>query len=163
MSEHKKGIMLGGTIAVAGVLGLLFVTVTFSPLSGSNVQGSVGPNPGPSPVTVSSFSCDVKNQSCEIVLYNSGTSDAQAIGCAFHTIYSGNGSSAAAIDTAGILSNQPRGSAMTIAIAGTSSVVVYCTEMGYPSYALQAGSPVGGEVQFANGEMIPAGFAGTWR
>lgn len=107
------------------------------------------------------LSCDIQNNSCEIVIANNETSSAQATGCEFQNIYAVNGNNQSLTTVnlgSGVLSNTAGGQAMNIDIAAGTSATVYCTA-NTPTF--KSGSQADGEVLFTN-QSYDIQFLGTW-
>jgi hypothetical protein len=164
MSEYKKEI--GVAVAVAVALAVL-VGGTAIYLFPSSVSGSFGPVP-PSPVQITAATCSVRNDSCELVMVNTGTVTLQAGGCLFNVIMgprNGNNNSVIVPGGSGVLSDKLGGPEASvnqpILITPGSSVTAYCTPVGNSP---AVGAPVQGQVWWVEpGEDYQyPGFSATW-
>ena len=159
-SRHlKRNLAIAvAVIVILSVSAVIIASFVFGP------SGSVGPVPT-SPVQITSISCSVRNNSCELVMLNIGQVTARAGYCVFNTIMgpkNGNNNSIIVQGRAGDLSERPGSLVnLTIPIAPDSSVIAYCTPIGNPP---MAGTPVQGQVLWVEpGEdwQYP-GFSTTW-
>ena len=160
-SRHlKRNLVI--VVAVLAVLSASIIAVTGFAFG---VSGCPGCPAAPSPVQFTSVSCSVKNNSCELVMLNTGKVTARAGWCGFNEILgpkNGVNNSVIVPGSSGVLSDKPGGSVnQTIPIAPGASVIAYCTPVGnHPT----AGTPVQGQVEWVEpGEdwQYP-GFSATW-
>lgn len=163
--QFAKPRHLKRNLAIAtAVIVILSVSVVIIAGFVFGLSGSVGPVPT-SPVQITSVSCSVRNNSCELVMLNIGQVTARAGWCVFNTIIgpkNGNNNSIIVSGGAGDFSDKP-GSLVnqTLPIAPGSSVTAYCTPVGNPP---AVGTPVQGQVLWVEpGEdwQYP-GFSTTW-
>ena len=129
------------------------------------VSGCPGCPAAPSPVQFTSVSCSVRDNSCELVMLNTGTVTARAGFCAFNPILgprNGVNNSVIVPGGSGVFSDEPGGSTnQVMSIAPGATVTAYCTPVGNPPVA---GTPVQGQVMWVEpGEdwQYP-GFSATW-
>lgn len=160
-SEYKKeiGIAVAAAAALAVLLGVSAIYL-FPGLP----SGTFGGVP-PSPVQITSVSCSVRNNSCELVMLNTGTVTARAGWCVFNMILgprNGVNNSIIVQGGSGVLSDKPGGSAnQVIPIGPGSTVTAYCTPVGNSP---TAGTPVQGQVEWVEPgeEWQYPGFSTTW-
>lgn len=159
MPNVRTLVVVGVALAVVAGSVLVYAFVSYLPPS-----GNFGPAP-PSPVQFTSVSCSVRNDSCELVMLNTGTVTLQAGFCTFNPITgprNGNNNSIIVPGSSGVLSDKPEGSAnQVIPIAPGASVAAYCTPVGNSPVT---GTPVQGQVEWVEpGEdwQYP-GFSTTW-
>jgi len=159
MPKVRTVVVVGVVLAVVAGSALVYAFVSYLPTS-----ANFGPPP-PSPVQITSVSCSVRNNSCELVMVNTGTATPRAGGCQFDSVFgpkNGVNNSVIVQGGSGILSDNPGGSVnQVIPIAPGASVIAYCTPAGSSP---AAGTPVQGEVWWVEpGEdwQYP-GFSATW-
>ena len=159
MLRVRTLVVVGVLLAVVAGTGLVYAFLFYLPVS-----ANLGATPT-SPVHITSVSCSVRNDSCELVMQNTGTVAARAGGCEFNAIgglRNGNNNSVIVPGGSGVLSYKPGGSVdETIPIAPGSSVTAYCTPVGNSP---AAGTPVQGQVWWVEpGEdwKYPV-FSATW-
>ena len=145
------GILLGLSVAVVAIAGFVF-----------GLSGSPGAPAPQSPVQVTLVSCSVRDNSCELVLLNRGSTSADAGGCVFNPILGpkgGNNNSIIVPGGPGVLSDKP-GSLVnqTTSIAPGSSVTLYCT----PTETPHSGTQVQGQVWWVREDWQYPSFSGTW-
>ena len=159
MPKVRTLVIVGVVLAAVAGSGLVYAFISYLPVS-----GNFGPAP-PSPVEFTSVSCSVRNNSCELVMQNTGTVTLRAGFCVFNEILgprNGNNNSVIVPGSSGVFSDKPGGSAnQVIPIAPGASVAAYCTPVGNPP---EAGTQVQGQVMWVEpGEdwQYP-GFSATW-
>ena len=159
MPNVRTLVIVGVVLAVVAGSVLVYAFVSYLPPS-----GNFGPAP-PSPVQFTSVSCSVRNNSCELVMVNTGTVTARAGWCVFNMILgprNGNNNSVIVQGGPGVFSDKPGGTTnQVIPIAPGSMVTAYCTPVGNSP---TAGTPVQGQVEWVEPgeEWQYPGFSTTW-